>query len=375
MTSIDDARYARAALEAAEEGTGQASPNPLVGTVIVRDGEIVGSGTHRYADRKHAEVVALDQAGERAKGATVYVNLEPCSHHGRTPPCVDALIEAGVARVVASMKDPASYVNGRGFEILRAAGIDVSVGIEHQSAERLNERYLKFITTGRPFVLLKVAETLDGRVATRTGESRWITGEGARNESQMLRRAYDAILVGVGTIVADDPELTYRGGLPKRVPIVRAVLDPTLRTPVASRVIHTARSAPVVIYTTEEASHSANRSAFEKAGVDVVTIASDRGALDLGEVLDDLGTRGVNGVIVEGGPETSSGFVASRLVDKVTFFVAPRILGGRDSRSSIGGAGPERLADALGLEHVEVRRLGDDIEITGYPARADSRDE
>jgi diaminohydroxyphosphoribosylaminopyrimidine deaminase/5-amino-6-(5-phosphoribosylamino)uracil reductase len=364
-----DIRFAREALDVAREGEGQASPNPLVGTVVVRDGEVVGRGTHLYANRKHAEVVALEKAGERARGATVYVNLEPCSHHGRTPPCVDALLEAGVSRVVASMRDPAPYVDGRGFEMLRAAGVEVDVGVEREAAERLNERYLRYITTNRPFVLLKVAETLDGRVATRTGASKWITGAEAREASQELRRAYDAILVGVNTVVADDPDLTYRGAAPKRAPLVRAVVDPRLRIPLESRLVATASESPVVVYSRDAAGPAAD--ALRDRGVDVVALpGGPDGALDCGALLDDLGARRANGLIVEGGPETSARFLSAGLVDKVVAFVAPKLLGGRDSRAAIGGAGPESLDAAVALERVEVRRLGDDVEITGYPKRA-----
>jgi diaminohydroxyphosphoribosylaminopyrimidine deaminase/5-amino-6-(5-phosphoribosylamino)uracil reductase len=362
-----DRDYARMALEAAEEGLGEASPNPLVGTIVVRDGRIVGRGTHRYADRKHAEIVALEEAGELARGATVYVNLEPCSHFGRTPPCCDALVEAGVARVVASIEDPAPWVDGSGFERLRAAGIDVDVGVEREAAVRLNERYLTYVTKGRPFVLLKIAQTLDGRVATRAGASRWITGEAARAASQELRRVYDAILVGVGTAVADDPELTYRGEGPKRAPLVRCVVDPSLRIPVGSRLVATAAEAPVVVYCREGASDSAAE-ALRALGVEVVGLpATTSGALDLGALVADLGSRKVNGLVVEGGPETAAHFVEARLVDKVVAFVAPALMGGRESRSSLGGHGPEALEAMMRLRGLEVRRVGDDLEITGYP--------
>lgn len=368
MTELDR-QFARAALDAAAQGLGQASPNPLVGTVVVRDGRIVGRGAHLYANRKHAEIVALEDAGERARGATVYVNLEPCSHFGRTPPCVDALIEARVSRVVASMQDPAPWVDGAGFERLRAAGIDVEVGVEREAAERLNERYLVYVTEQRPFVLLKIAQTLDGRVATRTGASKWITGEAAREASQELRRVYDAILVGVSTVVADDPSLTYRGDGAKRAPLVRCVVDPRLRIPLDCRLVATAGDAPVVVYAAEGADES-RREALEARGVEVVAVpASASGSLDLGALLSDLGTRKINGLVVEGGPETAARFVEARLVDKVTCYVAPAIMGGREARGSVGGDGPETLDGLVRLERVETRRVGEDVEITGYPRR------
>ncbi len=363
-----DIGFARQALDAAVDGVGLACPNPLVGTVVVRDGVVVGRGTHFYANRKHAEVVALDEAGERARGATVYVNLEPCSHHGRTPPCVDALVAAGVARVVASMRDPAPYVDGRGFELLRAAGIEVTVGVEQGAAERLNERYLKFISTNRPFVLLKLAETLDGKIATRTGASKWITGPAARDASQEIRHAYDAILVGVGTVVADDPDLTYRGSGSRRVPLVRVVVDPRLRTPLSSGLVATATEVPLVVYVAESALERAVP--YRERGVEVIGLPwEEPEGLDLGRLLDDLGARGLHGLVVEGGPETSARFLARGYVDKVVAFVAPMLLGGRESLGAIGGAGSDSLEDAVRLTDVSVRRVGEDVEISGYPKR------
>lgn len=367
-----DLEFARLALDAAAEGLGQASPNPLVGTVIVRDGVVVGRGTHRYDDLKHAEVVALEQAGDLARGATAYVNLEPCSHVGRTPPCVGALVDAGIARVVASIEDPAPYVNGRGFEQLRAAGVEVVVGAGRDAAELLNERYLHFMRVGRPFVTVKFAATLDGRVATSAGRSQWITGEACRDASHQLRLANDAILVGVGTIVADDPSLTYRGPVAKRTPLLRAVLDPRLRTPVDAQVVSTVDAAPTVIYTSDsvDLSHAGRAEALRQRGVEVVAIPFDsRRGLALDSVLADFAARKVLGLIVEGGPETTAGFVASGLVDKVVAFIAPRLLGGRGSIGAVGGDDRASMDDALSLERVETRRIGDDIEVTGYPVR------
>lgn len=367
-----DRRFTRLALEAAAEGIGQTSPNPLVGTVIVKDGVVVGRGVHRYDDLKHAEVVALEEAGEQARDATVYVNLEPCSHVGRTPPCVDALVDAGVARVVASIEDPAPYVNGRGFERLQAAGIEVVIGVERESAEVLNERYLHFMRTGRPFVTVKFAATLDGRVATSSGRSKWITGDPAREASQLLRLANDAILVGVGTIVADDPSLTYRGTIVKRTRLIRAVVDPRLRIPDEAKVVATARECPTIVYTSEnsEAFHTRRAKSLRAKGVEIVALPFDshRG-LALDRLLEDLAGRRVQGLIVEGGPETTAGFVACGSVDKVVAHIAPKLLGGRNSLGAVGGVERESLDEALELERVESRRLGNDIEVTGYPVR------
>lgn len=370
VTTERDIEFMRMALEAAEEGLGLASPNPLVGSVVVRDGVVVGRGMHLYANKKHGEVVALDDAGELARGATVYVNLEPCSHFGRTPPCVHSLVAAGVRRVVAAMQDPAPYVNGRGFAMLREAGIEVEIGLEEAAARRLNEHYVTYVTTGRPFVHLKLATTLDGRIAAGSGAAKWITGPQSRDASQLLRLSADAILVGVRTVLVDDPSLTYRGARAKRLPLIRCVLDPKLRTPASSRLAQSTREAPVVVYTLENGDPAAWRAAraLREAGVEIVALpGTERDGLDLGAVLADLGARQVQGLVVEGGSETAGAFVDARLVDKVTFFIAPKVLGGRDSIGAVGGRPRLTLSEALELRNVTSRRHGDDVEITGYP--------
>jgi diaminohydroxyphosphoribosylaminopyrimidine deaminase / 5-amino-6-(5-phosphoribosylamino)uracil reductase len=386
MTDLD---YIQLSLQLAAQGKGLVSPNPLVGSLVVRDGEVVGRGLHRYDEVKHAEVWALEEAGARARGATVYVNLEPCSHRGngkRTPPCAQALVDAGVARVVASMVDPNPQVNGRGFETLRAAGIEVEVGLMEREARRLNEKYVKAVTTGRPFVHLKAACSLDGRIATRAGESKWITGAEARETSQLLRHEYDAILVGVGTVLADAPLLTDRTGKPRRRPLARVVLDAGLRTPPDSPLVATAREWPLIIFAapknTDRRVYSVTSAGYESnfdsdaareevltgLGAEVVRVESHGGRLDLPGVLAELARRQLTSVIVEGGAETAASFVEQRLVDKVTFFVAPLLVGGREALPVVGGRGVERLADALRLGDVEVTRRGEDLEVTGYPA-------
>jgi diaminohydroxyphosphoribosylaminopyrimidine deaminase / 5-amino-6-(5-phosphoribosylamino)uracil reductase len=393
MTDLD---YIQLTLRLAAQGRGLVSPNPLVGSLVVRDGEVVGRGFHRYDEVKHAEVWALEEAGERARGATVYVNLEPCSHQGngkRTSPCVRALIDAGVRRVVASMIDPNPKVNGRGFEMLRAAGVEVEVGLMEREARRLNEKYAQVVTTGRPFVHLKAACSLDGRIATRAGESKWITGPEARAASQELRREYDAILVGVGTVLADDPLLTDRTGQPRRRPLARAVLDARLRTPPTSRLVETAREWPLLIFTAADrvlgegrvysvtsagyASGSGENFDENRAreeiltglGAEVVRVESRGGRLDLDAVLAELARRQLTSLIVEGGAEAAASFVEARLVDKATFFIAPLIIGGREAFPAVGGRGAESLGDALRLRDVEVTRRGEDVEVTGYPER------
>jgi diaminohydroxyphosphoribosylaminopyrimidine deaminase / 5-amino-6-(5-phosphoribosylamino)uracil reductase len=380
-TDMTDLEYIQLALQLAAQGAALVTPNPLVGSVVVKDGEIVGRGYHRYDDLKHAEVWALEEAGKRARGSTVYVNLEPCSHQGpgkRTPPCIRALIEAGVKRVVASMIDPNPSVNGRGFELLREAGIEVAVGLMEREARRLNEKYVKFITTGLPFVHLKMAVSLDGRIATRTGESKWITGEEARAASQMLRHEYDAILVGVGTVLTDNPALTDRTQQPRRRPLVRVVLDSKLRVPFESQLIMSADRWPLIVFTTEEGeafpdptdsfvARMVGQYTMENYDAEVVTVASRNGRPDLKAVLAELGRRQVTSLLVEGGAEVAASFIEERLVDKVTFFIAPKIVGGRAALSGIGGSGIAKLNDALELGGVEVVRRGDDWEFTGYP--------
>lgn len=367
MTDLD---YLQLAHDLAAKGVAQVSPNPLVGSVIVNNGQIVGRGCHLYAELKHAEVWALEEAGELARGATVYVNLEPCCHRGalkRTPPCVQALVEARVSRVVASMLDPNPCVDGRGVAELREAGIEVVVGLLEKEARRLNEKYIKYVTTGLPFLHLKIASSLDGRIATRSGDARWVTGEEARAASQSLRHAYDAILVGVNTVIADDPLLSDRTGLARHRPLVRVVLDTNLRIPLESQLVSTARELPLVVFSSP-AAEASRREALIARGVEVMTAPlTEDGRLDLSDVLSALGGMRVTSLIVEGGGEVAASIVEQRLADKITFFYAPKIIGGRAAISSIGGRGSEKLSEALALEDVEIIRRGEDWEVTGYP--------
>jgi diaminohydroxyphosphoribosylaminopyrimidine deaminase/5-amino-6-(5-phosphoribosylamino)uracil reductase len=389
---VADLEHIRLSLQLAAQGAALVSPNPLVGSVVVKDGEIVGRGYHRYADLKHAEVWALEEAGPRARGATAYINLEPCAHQGagkRTPPCVQALLDAGVKRVVASMVDPNPKVNGRGFELLRAAGIEVAVGLMEREAQRLNEKYTKFVATGRPFVHLKVACSLDGRIATRARAAKWITGEEARAASQALRHDYDAIMVGVGTVLADDPLLSDRTQQLRRRPLARLVLDAGLRTPLTSQLVQTAQELPLIIFAAEQEGEpeadvsraasggvcappgfdefAAKRRALEQFGAEVVPVKSNAGRLDLAPVLAELGRREITSLIVEGGAEVAGSIIDGRLADKLTFFIAPKIIGGRDAVPAIGGWGCEGLSDALELRDVELVKRGADWEVTGYP--------
>ncbi len=371
---MSDLDYIRLTLQLAAQGAALASPNPLVGSVVVKDNEILGRGYYRYADLKHAEVWALEEAGPRARGATVYINLEPCSHQGagkRTPPCVEALITAEVKRVVVSMLDPNPKVNGRGLAMLRAAGIEVISGLMEREAQRLNEKYTKFITTGLPFVHLKLACSLDGRIATRAGESKWITGEEARAAAQALRHNYDAIMVGIGTVLADDPLLSDRTNQPRRNPLLRIVLDSQLRMPLDSQLVRTARQWPLIIFAAAQDDPSdesaAREQALEQAGVEVVRVETSAGQIKLACLLEELGRRQVTSLLVEGGATVAASIIEQRLADKFTFFIAPKIIGGREAIPAIGGLGCERLSDALELCDVELVRRGVDWEVTGYP--------
>lgn len=365
---MTDSDFIKLTLELAAQGKGLVSPNPLVGSVVVKDGALVGRGFHRYAELKHAEVWALEDAGAQAQGATVYVNLEPCSHQGaskRTPPCVQALINAKVKRVVAAMVDPNPRVNGRGFEHLRAAGIEVEVGVLNEAAQRLNEKFIKYVTTGLPFVHLKTACSLDGRIATHTGESKWITGEAARAASQALRHEYDAILVGIGTVLADDPALTDRSGLPRHRPLARVVLDSNLRLPLESKLVKTAHATPLIVFTS--AGETRKYAQLAAAGVQVMRIERRLDGLDLPQVLRELGRQQLTSLIVEGGAEVAGAFVQQRLLDKASFFLAPKLIGGRTAYPAIGGAGFARLADAIQLRDMTIQQHGADFELTGYP--------
>ncbi len=363
-----DERLMRRALDLAARGRGQVSPGPLVGCVIADDaGDILGEGYYLYERLHHAERLALDEAGERARGATAYVTLEPHAHHGRTPPCTDALINAGITRVVAPVEDPNPLVSGKGFAALRRARVELTVGTLAREASQLNEIYNHSYEHARPFVHLKLATSLDGRIATRTGDARWITGEESRRRAHELRHEADAILVGSGTALADDPLLSDRSGLARHRPLQRIILDDRLRLTSASQLARTARDIPTLVFTHEHASVEAaeRRRALEDCGVQIVLLAN--GARDLDAVLAELHARTLRSVLVEGGAEIAGAFLDRKLVDKVTAFIAPLIIGGRDATPAIGGTGSATLADAVRLARITHTRHSDDLEITGYP--------
>ncbi len=340
------------AIALAKRGLGRTSPNPAVGAVIVKSGKIIAEDYHRRAGMPHAEALALQKAGKAGKGSTLYVSLEPCCHTGkRTPPCTKAIIKAGIKKVFVSMLDPNPKVSGRGVAGLRAAGIDVEVGALAGEAKTLNEVYVKYITTGRPFVILKVAMTLDGKIATPEGRSKWITGEKARLLVHRLRSRVDAVLTAIGTVKADDPELTARikGG---RQPI-RVVIDPDFQTPRDARILST---PPETIIVTRE----------ENASLPPVKTILFKEKLDLNRLMRRLASMGVTSVLIEGGSSLNAHALEDGIVDKVMFFIAPKIIGGRESYPAVGGRPSRGLEEAWRLRDLKVRRVGEDILVEGY---------
>jgi diaminohydroxyphosphoribosylaminopyrimidine deaminase / 5-amino-6-(5-phosphoribosylamino)uracil reductase len=357
----------RRCLELAEKGRYTVSPNPMVGAVVVQGGQAVGEGFHRCVGGPHAEVEALARAGRRAREATLYVSLEPCAHQGRTPPCTDAILAAGVARVVAAAKDPNPLVSGKGMRRLAGAGVGTgwAGARERRPAEIQNEKFLAFVSRGRPFVLAKWAATLDGKIASRGGKSRWITGPAARQRSLLLREEFDAILVGAGTVLADDPRLTRRLGSNPAALHRRIVIDGRLRVPPRARVFARPESAIVVTAVSERDSRVR---AFAARGITVWSLPGrTAGSVDLPRLMRRLGREGVTSVIVEGGATTLWGFFRARLVDRVAIFLAPRILGGTAAPGGVGGPGFS-LPSSPRVEGLEWEPVGDDLLLSGRMA-------
>lgn len=357
------------ALRLAAKGRGTTSPNPMVGAVVVRQGRIIGQGFHLRPGTPHAEIHALRQAGEQAQGATLYVTLEPCCHLGkRTPPCVPEILRSGVRRVVIAMQDPNPSVKGKGAAALRRAGLSVTVGVARSEAEALNKAYCHWMKTGRPYVTLKAGMTLDGKLATATGESRWITGEASRQEGHQLRCRVDAVLIGVETVLADDPALTARKGLrleqlTRRQPL-RIVVDSRLRTPLKAQVLTQQEKAKTMIVTMA-AAPTARRSALQKKGIEILTLPSLRGRVSLPALLKELGRRGIISLLVEGGSEVNAAMLKAKLVDHVRLYIAPLLLGGRNAKGVLGGESPARLAGAVKLRHMVTRSLDNDLVVEG----------
>ncbi len=357
-----DQRYMGASLRLARRAAGRTSPNPMVGALVVRDGRVVGCGHHARAGADHAEVVALREAGSAARGATLYVNLEPCSHFGRTPPCVRAVLEAGVTRVVAGMVDPNPAVAGRGLQALREAGVRVDAPVREDACRQFNEAFVKYVTRGLPFVTLKLAASLDGRIATATGDSRWVTGPAARRYVHRLRNQLDAVMVGSGTVLADDPQLTCR--LPGGRDPLRIVLDRRLRTPVTARLVTQPHSENTVLITGNDTSADACKP-LEDLGVQVWRFPVNRGRISFRRVFRRLARAGVLSVLLEGGAVTAARAISEKAVDKVLCFYAPKFVGA-EGLPMVGDLGIERMRQTPRLKTPAVRRLGEDILVSAY---------
>lgn len=364
-----DRVFMKEAVRLALRGKGHTSPNPMVGAVVVKNDVIVGRGFHEYVGGPHAEVNALGQAGPEARGAELYVTLEPCNHHGRTPPCTQAVLRSGIARVVMGMLDPNPKVTGGGKDFLEKCGIQVETGILETECRRLNQAFIKHSTTGIPFVSLKVAATLDGRIATRTGDSRWISNEKSRLFVHHMRHASDAVLVGIGTAVRDDPELSVR--LPgKKISreVVRIVLDSKLRLPPDSRLARTARDIPLWVVCTEAAPGEAERALVDK-GATVLRVPERQGRIDLVSFLEECGRRDISSILVEGGGRVAGSFLEAGLVDDFYFFYAPKILSDPEGTPMISGLARLNMAEALPVYDLRVKRFGQDVLLTGRMRR------
>ncbi len=351
------------ALELAARAAGQTGINPVVGCVVVKDGRIIGVGTHLKRGTGHAEVHALQMAGDDAEGATVYVTLEPCSHFGKTPPCCERIIAAKAAKVVVASGDPNPEVSGRGISRLREEGIEVTVGVLEQQSQQMNEKFNKYISTKLPFVTLKTASTLDGKIASRTGDSRWVTGAIAREQVHTLRHQHEAIMVGIGTVLTDDPLLNTRAAVPAIDPI-RIIVDSSLRLPLEARVV-TNRLARTIVLTSSQASAD-KREALEKAGIEVVVCGNSE-KVDLPDAMRKLGQLEIGSILLEGGGQLNGAMLEEGLIDKIILYYAAKIIGGANAPGTFTFNGFEKMADAIELENIKVEMAGEDICVSGYP--------
>jgi diaminohydroxyphosphoribosylaminopyrimidine deaminase/5-amino-6-(5-phosphoribosylamino)uracil reductase len=360
------------AIRLARKGMGWTSPNPMVGAVIVKDGEVVGKGYHRMAGEEHAEVMALREAGKRAKGGRIFVNLEPCNHYGKTPPCTHAIVAGGIKECIVGMVDPNPNVKGGGIDFLRENGVHVIKGVLEERCKRLNEAFIKYVTTGRPFVTIKVASTLDGKIATRNGDSRWITGEAARRASHILRHSFDAIMVGIGTVIADDPQLTTRIPGKRGKNPIRVILDTNLRIPLTAKCLDTSSGAKTIIVT----SHKAPRDKvilLENRGVEVIFSNTTERGIDLNYLMETLGKRGITSILIEGGGRLNSSAIREGICDKIIAFYAPKMIGGWDAPGMFSDLGINKIADAIEVQCLKIRRYGEDFAIEGYLLRENNK--
>lgn len=365
MTESADRAYLEMAYALAEKAKGWASPNPYVGALVVRKGAIVGWGCHERPGEPHAEIIALERAGRLAKGSTLYITLEPCVHWGRTPPCIDAVLAASPVRVVISSPDPNPIVFNKGIKRLREAGIDTSVGLLKERNAVLNEAYIKFITRGTPFVTLKAAVSLDGRIATRTWDSRWISSAETREYVHLLRGEYDSIVVGINTLLRDDPWLTVRHPDWRGKKITRVILDSRLRFPLRSRILSTLDKGDILVFSSRGAPPE-KKAALNRRGVEVVTASSSPRGINLREVLRYLAENGIAGLLVEGGSRLLTSFIEERLADKLFLTVSPSLIGGEGAPSFLEGRGIGQVGKALKVHRLSTFRIGKDIIMEGY---------
>ena len=368
-TMRDDEYFMKVALDLALQGQGKTSPNPMVGAVVVRNGKIIGKGYHQAAGKPHAEINALDDAGPLASKATLYVTLEPCNHQGRTPPCTERILQAGIRRLVVAMKDPNPDVQGGGMAYLAQKGVAIVSGVLQKKAEQQNEAFVKFVTKKQPFVIVKCAATLDGQIATRTGDAKWVTGEASRRHVHRLRHAVDAILVGIGTVQHDDPQLTTRlpdgGG---KNPI-RLILDTHLNISEQSQVVQSTGDAETWVISGEgpiSPETQKKRKRLEGAGVRLIDLPVCHGHIELTQLMSLLGRNDITSLLVEGGGKVMASFVASGMVDKIMFFYGPKLLGGNDGVPICRGKGSARMQAAWPVSGIRVRQFDDDIMIEGY---------
>ena len=363
-----DERYMWMALDLARKAWGKTKPNPMVGAVLVKDGEVVGTGFHHRAGEPHAEIVALKQAGEKARGATLYTNLEPCSHFGRTPPCTEALIEAGIRKVVMATSDPNPLVAGNGAAKLKQAGIKVKSGVLEEKAKRLNEVFFKYIISGTPFVVVKTAMTMDGKIATSTGKSRWITGKKSRTFVHRLRSMCDGIMVGINTVLQDNPSLDVRLDGEGEPSPIRIIVDSQGRLPLDAAVVNTASQHKTILATTGSASEE-KLAALRSRGVEVLVLPSQNGKVDLRALMLALGQQKITILLVEGGGTLNYSLLEQNLIDKLYCFVAPLLFGGKDAPTLMEGAGITEPDQAWAIENMEMKQLENDLLIIGYPVR------
>jgi diaminohydroxyphosphoribosylaminopyrimidine deaminase/5-amino-6-(5-phosphoribosylamino)uracil reductase len=366
---MNDEYFMQLALGLAKKGEGFTSPNPMVGAVIVKNGRVVGKGYHHAAGKAHAEINALNDAGALAQGATLYVTLEPCNHTGRTPPCTEKILASGIRRVVVAMHDPNPGVKGGGIDYLKHRGIDIKTGVCEDRAKRLNEIFIKYVTTNRPFTIIKCAATLDGRIATRTGDSRWVTGEEARTFVHRLRHAVDAIMVGINTVEKDDPSLTTRlanrlGGL-KGLDPVRIVLDTHLKIVEKAKLLRLDSDSDTIIITGHSVSED-KKARIEQQGAKIIVSPVKDGLIDLDILMDRLGALGITSLLIEGGSRVIASALSAGIVEKIFFFFAPKILGGDDGVPICKGQGADLMKNCIPVKDINVRQFGKDVMIQGY---------